>query len=53
MYDDIGITDFNWKRVDLSFNTMENNFYSNYTKLNRLHIACFVKLANDYNTYDI
>ena len=52
LYEDIGITDFDWKRVDLSFNTMENNFYSNYTKLNRLLIACFAKSTNDYNTYD-
>ena len=52
LYDDIGITNFNWNRVDLSFNTMENSFYADYTKLNRLLIACFAKSTNDYNTYD-
>ncbi len=52
LYDDIGITNFNWNRVDLSFNTMENTFYSDYTKLNRLLIACFAKSTNNYNTYD-
>lgn len=52
LFYDIGVTDFEWKRMDLSFNTMKNDFYANYTKLNRLLIACFASSTNDCNTYD-
>lgn len=49
---EIGVNEFVWKRVDLSFNTMDNSYYENYTKLNRLLIACIANSANDTNTYD-
>lgn len=52
LFDEIGVTDFQWKRIDLSFNTMESCYYENYTKLNRLLIACIADSVNDYNTYD-
>lgn len=52
LFDELGIMSFKWKRVDLSFNTLDNQYYSNYTKLNRLLIACLANSANDYNTYD-
>ncbi|MBE7035836.1 MAG: hypothetical protein E7403_00920 [Ruminococcaceae bacterium] len=52
VFDEIGVDDFEWKRIDLSFNTLDNEYYENYTKLNRLLIACFASATNDYNTYD-
>jgi|GEM_PF-6789157 len=52
VFDEIGVSDFKWKRIDLSFNTMNNQYYENYTKLNRLLIACFASANNDCNTYD-
>lgn len=52
VFDEIGVDDFEWKRIDLSFNTLDNKYYENYTKLNRLLIACFASATNDYNTYD-
>lgn len=52
VFDEIGVDDFEWKRLDLSFNTLDNTHYENYTKLNRLLIACFASATNDYNTYD-
>lgn len=52
VFDEIGVNDFKWKRIDLSFNTMDNQYYENYTKLNRLLIACFASANNDCNTYD-
>ncbi len=52
LFDEIGVTDFKWKRIDLSFNTMNSCYYENYTKLNRLLIACIADSANDYNTHD-
>lgn len=52
LFDELGVTKFKWKRVDLSFNTLDNRYFSNYTKLNRLLIACFANSTNDKNTYD-
>ncbi len=52
VFDEVGIDDFKWKRLDLSFNTLDNTYYENYTKLNRLLISCFASATNDYNTYD-
>lgn len=52
IFDELGVNDFEWKRIDLSFNTLDNQYYANYTKLNRLLIACLANSANDYNTYD-
>ena len=52
MFEKLGIIDFKWKRVDMSFNTLDNGYYANYTKLNRLLIACIANSANDKNTYD-
>ena len=53
VFDEVGIDDFKWKRLDLSFNTLnDNNYYENYTKLNRLLISCFASATKDYNTYD-
>lgn len=52
VFEELGITDFKWKRVDMSFNTMDNKYYPNYTKLNRLLIACIANSSNDKNTYD-
>ena len=52
VFEELGITDFKWKRVDMSFNTMDNKYYANYTKLNRLLIACIANSSNDKNTYD-
>lgn len=52
LFDELGLNSFKWKRIDLSFNTLDNKYYANYTKLNRLLIACFANSANDYNTYD-
>lgn len=52
LFDELDISKFEWRRVDLSFNAMDEKSYSNYIKLNRLLIACFANSANDYNTYD-
>lgn len=53
VFDEIGIDDFKWKRLDLSFNTLnDSDYYENYTKLNRLLIACFASATDDHNTYD-
>lgn len=52
VFEELAITDFKWKRVDMSFNTMDNKYYLNYTKLNRLLIACIANSSNDKNTYD-
>lgn len=52
VFEELEISDFKWKRVDMSFNTMDNKYYPNYTKLNRLLIACIANSANDKNTYD-
>lgn len=52
VFEDLAITDFQWKRVDMSFSTMDNKYYPNYTKLNRLLIACIANSSNDKNTYD-
>ena len=52
VFDELGTKDFKWKRVDMSFNTMDNKYYANYTKLNRLLIACIANSTNDKNTYD-
>ena len=52
VFDELGVSEFKWKRIDMSFNTMDNTYYSNYTKLNRLLIACIANSTNDKNTYD-
>lgn len=52
VFKELEIEDFKWKRVDMSFNTMDNKYYQNYTKLNRLLIACIANSSNDKNTYD-
>ena len=52
VFEELAITDFKWKRVDMSFNTMDSKYYPNYTKLNRLLIACIANSSNDKNTYD-
>ena len=52
LFDELGVSDFEWKRVDFSFNTLDNKYFANYAKLNRLLIACFANSTNDYNTYD-
>lgn len=52
VFDELGISDFEWKRIDLSFNTIDNQYYENYTKLNRLLIACLANSTEDKNTYD-
>lgn len=52
VFEELEIEDFKWKRVDMSFNTMDNKYYQNYTKLNRLLIACIANSSNDKNTYD-
>ena len=52
LFDELGVSDFEWKRVDLSFNTLDNKYFANYTKLNRLLIACLANSTNDKNTYD-
>lgn len=52
LFDELGVSDFEWKRVDLSFNTLDNKYFINYTKLNRLLIACLANSTNDKNTYD-
>lgn len=52
VFEELAITDFKWTRVDMSFNTMDNKYYPNYTKLNRLLIACIANSSNDKNTYD-
>lgn len=50
--DELGVKDFKWKRIDMSFNNMDNTYYVNYTKLNRLLIACIANSTKDNNTYD-
>ena len=35
VFEELGVKEFKWKRVDMSFNTMDNKYYANYTKLNR------------------
>lgn len=52
VFEELGVKEFKWKRVDMSFNTMDNKYYANYTKLNRLLIACIANSTNDKNTYD-
>ena len=52
VFNELGVSEFKWKRIDMSFNTMDNTYYSNYTKLNRLLIACIANSTNDKNTYD-
>ena len=52
LFEELGVSEFEWKRVDLSFNTLDNKYFINYTKLNRLLIACLANSTNDYNTYD-
>lgn len=52
VFDEIGIEDFEWKRIDLSFNSMDSCHYEDYAKLNRLLIACIADSSNDTNTYD-
>ena len=52
VFDKLEISNFKWKRIDLSFNTWDNQYFSNYTKLNRLLIACLASSAKDHNTYD-
>lgn len=52
LFDELGISNFEWKRIDLSFNTLDDQYYANYTKLNRLLIACLANATDDYNTYD-
>lgn len=52
VFDELGVSDFKWKRIDMSFNTMDNTYYANYTKLNRLLIACIANSTNGKNTYD-
>lgn len=52
VFEELEIEDFKWKRIDMSFNTMENKYYANYAKLNRLLIACIANSTNDKNTYD-
>lgn len=52
LFDELGISNFKWKRVDLSFNTLDNKYFTNYTKLNRLLIACIANSSSDKNTYD-
>lgn len=52
LFQELGILDFKWKRVDLSFNTLDNKYFVNYTKLNRLLIACLANSTKDKNTYD-
>lgn len=52
VFKELGVKEFKWKRVDMSFNTMDNKYYANYTKLNRLLIACIANSTNDKNTYD-
>lgn len=52
LFDEIGVTEFDFRRVDLSFNAMDSQYYKNYTKLNRLLVACIADSANDYNTHD-
>ena len=30
LFDELGVSDFEWKRVDLSFNTLDNKYFANY-----------------------
>ncbi len=46
------VKDFRWRRVDLSFNTMNKCYFQDYRKLNRLLIACFINMTNAKNAYD-
>lgn len=52
VFEELGVKEFKWKRVDMSFNTRDNKYYANYTKLNRLLVACIANSTNDKNTYD-
>lgn len=52
LFDELDIKEFEWKRIDLSFNTLNDSYYQDYVKLNRLLIACVADSANDTNTYD-
>lgn len=52
IFTELGLDDFEWRRVDLSFNSMDSCHYENYAKLNRLLIACIAFSSNDANTYD-
>lgn len=52
VFEELGVKEFKWKSVDMSFNTMANKYCANYTKLNRLLIACIANSTNDKNTYN-
>ena len=52
LFDELGIMEFKWRRIDLSFNTFDNKYFANYTKLNRLLIACLANSSSDKNSYD-
>lgn len=49
---DLEVDSFQWKRIDLSFNTRNNSYYKEYKKLNRLLIACFANMTSAKNVYD-
>lgn len=49
---DLEVESFQWKRIDLSFNTRNNSYYKEYKKLNRLLIACFANMTSAKNVYD-
>lgn len=52
VFDEIGAENFKWNRLDLSFNTLDDRYYEDYEKLNRLLIACFAYAEKDHNTFD-
>lgn len=52
IFKELNITGFELKRADLSFNSSDPEFYTNYMKLFRLLIACFASDSNDKNTTD-
>lgn len=50
--EDLKTTDFKLNRVDLSFNSLEPDFYEKYLKVFRLLIACISNSSNDKNSTD-
>ena len=36
VFEELDITDFKWKRVDMSFNTMDNKYYPNYNEVKQI-----------------
>ena len=46
-----GITDFEYQRVDMAFDSFGKNFYSRFAKLHRYLVTCLAELTSANNVY--